>query len=106
MNQPAISVVIPARNEGIRIARTIESLAARRSQLFPLEFIVVDDASEDRCCSQLEELLAWDDTISVRVIRLEKWSGIPYARNLGATYARAPILLITDANVESCSGWD
>jgi glycosyltransferase involved in cell wall biosynthesis len=107
MMQPTISVIIPARNEGKRVARAIMSIAGGRSTAFPIEFIIVDDASEDGCCTDLEGLLNPDvDAAIIRVIRLEQWSGIPYARNVGASYACAPVFLITDANVESCSTWD
>jgi glycosyltransferase involved in cell wall biosynthesis len=47
-----------------------------------------------------------DGTVSVRVIRLDRWSGIPLARNTGAAYASAPLLLITDANVRAGLNWD
>jgi polypeptide N-acetylgalactosaminyltransferase len=105
--EPAISIIIPARNEGSRVAKAIGSLAKSRSTLFHLEFIIIDDASDDGCCSGLENLLSSEhDAAVVQVIRIDQWCGIPYARNLGAAHARAPILLITDANVEACTGWD
>jgi glycosyltransferase involved in cell wall biosynthesis len=107
MYQPVISIVIPVRNEGDRIVKTINTFAFGRSTLFHLEFVIIDDASDDECCTSLEDLLTWEyDAAVVRVIRLEQWSGIPYARNIGAVYAQAPILFITDANVEACQNWD
>lgn len=107
MYQPLISIVIPVRNEGDRITKTINFFAFHRSNLFQLEFIIVDDASTDGCCTLLENLLNWErDAAVVHVIKLNQWSGIPYSRNVGANYARAPILFITDANVEACHNWD
>ncbi|MEP6950689.1 MAG: glycosyltransferase [Ginsengibacter sp.] len=105
--EPAISVIMPARNEGSRVAKAITSLASGRSTPFYMEFVIIDDASDDGCCEGLENLLTIErDVASVQVIRIDRWCGIPYARNLGASYARAPILFITDANVEARAGWD
>ena len=104
---PVISVIMPARNEGARVGQALRSFAMGRSALFPLEIVVVDDASEDGCCNGLENLLSWErDQAYVRVIRLNRWSGIPYARNRGAGEARGSTLFITDANVEASPGWD
>jgi len=104
---PAISIVIPVRNEGTRIADTIRSFVTGRSSAFPLEFVIVDDASSDGCCDNLA-LLAdiTGQNVVIQKTRLETWSGIPYARNLGAQLANAPVLLITDANVTAGPGWD
>jgi glycosyltransferase involved in cell wall biosynthesis len=102
----AISIIIPVRNEGKRVLKTIETFVLGRSSLFPLEFVIVDDASEDGCCTGLENRFSRTEAIQIRVIRLKRWSGIPYARNKGAEVAQTPILFITDANVEAGVGWD
>ena len=104
---PAISIIIPARNEGEMVKKAILSFAAGRSHKFPIEFVIVDDASADGCCHGVQYLLgAEKDAATVTVIRMQQWSGIPVSRNTGAFAARAPILFITDANVEACAGWD
>jgi glycosyltransferase involved in cell wall biosynthesis len=103
---PDISVIMPVRNEGKRILEAIDSAARGRSLRFPLEVIVVDDASDDGCCSHLSSKWAWDQSLAIRVIRLPKWSGIPYARNVGASASRGKILFITDANVIFPKNWD
>lgn len=101
-----ISVLIPVRNEGIRLLRTVESLAAGRSQPFPLEIVITDDASSDGACEQLARLsVQWPD-VSIVSRRLERWSGIPFARNRCADFARHPTYLITDANTRYPSNWD
>jgi glycosyltransferase involved in cell wall biosynthesis len=106
MSRPQISVVIPVRNEGTRLTATLRSIAYGRSCLFPLEIVVVDDASEDGCCDHLGDLFDKTDLVSLRVIRLDRWSGIPYARNRGAFAAAAEILFITDGNVRFPRHWD
>jgi glycosyltransferase involved in cell wall biosynthesis len=107
MCNPAISVVIPVRNEAERLVKALRSIANGRSHPFPLEIVVVDDASEDGCCDAARGLFSWArDRVAVNVIRLNRWSGIPYARNCGAFAARAEILFITDANVRFQRNWD
>jgi glycosyltransferase involved in cell wall biosynthesis len=105
--KPVISIVMPVRNEGERVAKAILSFSSGRSRLFPMEFVIVDDVSSDGCCNALEELLTLEkDAVRITVIRLDSWSGIPFARNIGAANAQSPILFITDANVEACQRWD
>jgi len=105
--QPRISIIIPARNEGARVVSAIRSFARGRSHTFPLEFVIVDDASDDNCCAGLENIFdTHRDLVTVKVLRLNVWSGIPIARNRGAFAATAPVLAITDANVVASPGWD
>ena len=104
---PLISVVIPVRNEGERLLAAVSSIVAGRSSRFPLEIILVDDASYDGCCDGLAQ--AWtspQNALRLDIIRLPRWSGIPYARNAGAAAAHASILFITDANVLFPHNWD
>jgi glycosyltransferase involved in cell wall biosynthesis len=106
-SRPIISVVIPVRNEGERLHAAVSSIVSSRSSLFPLEIILVDDASSDGCCDRLAA--TWTSVhhhVQLRVISLARWSGIPYARNAGAAAALAPILFITDANVVFPQNWD
>ena len=101
-----ISVIIPCRDEGQKIACTVRSLVHGRSTGFPLEVVVVDDASTDRSCDILPEIASESPNTSVVVSRLERWSGIPYARNRGAEIAHHPLYLITDANTTYPKNWD
>ena len=106
-NKPWISVVIPVRNEGVRLKEAILSFTNGRSKLFPIEFIIVDDCSTDGCCNGIEKLLNYETTcVIINVLRLDTWSGIPFSRNAGANLASAAILVITDANVKACHAWD
>ncbi|WP_426608812.1 glycosyltransferase [Bradyrhizobium sp. McL0616] len=104
---PLISVVIPVRNEGRRLRSTISSIMDNRSCPFPIQIIVIDDASSDGCCSAALKACSSDrNHASIEIVRLPRWSGIPYARNVGAGLARAPILFMTDANVRFPRCWD
>jgi glycosyltransferase involved in cell wall biosynthesis len=109
MGRPDISVVIPARNEGGRLAPTIRSIARARTTDARLEFIIADDASTDDTTASLlkavPELLN-EKWIDIRVLRLEKQAGIYRARNQAAAEASAEILFGTDAHVRFSRGWD
>jgi glycosyltransferase involved in cell wall biosynthesis len=87
---PGISIVIPAHNEGKRIARCLEALRNQSLDRGQYEVIVVDDGSED-------------DTVDVaarqgaRVVRQPR-KGAAAARNRGIDEARGEIILFTDAD--------
>jgi glycosyltransferase involved in cell wall biosynthesis len=104
-SRPMVSVVIPVRNEGMRIGAALRSLVDGRSDDFPLEIVVVDDGSSDGCCDGLEGRFA-SERVGVKIVRLPQWSGIPFARNAGAAAASAGILFITDGNVVFPGNWD
>ncbi|MGF7029425.1 glycosyltransferase involved in cell wall biosynthesis [Paenibacillus mucilaginosus] len=101
--EPMISIILPARNEGDRIARTLQSIADARTTGCELEFVVVDDASDEPLTADLP--LSAPRTV-LHVLRLEQQAGVPGARNYGARAARGDILFITDAHVEFSRGWD
>ena len=48
--QPLVSVIITAHNEGAEVLRTIESVEANTK--VPIEFLVVDDGSTHGCCAE------------------------------------------------------
>jgi glycosyltransferase involved in cell wall biosynthesis len=106
-SKPLVSVVIPVRNEGQRVQAAVTSIVKGRSCLFPLQIVLVDDASSDGSCVSLPTQYSWShDYVQLDVVRLAHWSGIPYARNFGVSAARANILFITDANVLFPPDWD
>lgn len=106
-DKPHISVVIPVRNEGPRLHAAVSSIVAGRSTRFPLQIVLVDDASSDGCCDGLSSTWsASEDLVRVDVLPLPRWSGIPAARNAGAAAAESPVLFITDANVLFPPDWD
>jgi glycosyltransferase involved in cell wall biosynthesis len=109
MPGPDISIVIPARNEGTRIARTIQAISQARTTEARLEFVIVDDASTDDTSANLvaavPELLQ-EPKIDIQVHRLEEHSGICRTRNHAASMASADILFGTDAHVRFSDGWD
>lgn len=109
MPRPDISVVIPARNEGNRIAPTIQAISQARRTNARLEFVIVDDASTDDTTANLvaavPELLR-EPKIDVQVHRLSQHSGICATRNHAASAATGDIFFLTDAHVRFSDGWD
>jgi GT2 family glycosyltransferase len=87
---PAISVIIPVRNNADQLRLCLERL--RVSTFEDCEIIVVDDGSEDRTPEVGNEL-------GVRVVRLERRCGPSAARNRGAEIARGQYLFFLDADV-------
>jgi cellulose synthase/poly-beta-1,6-N-acetylglucosamine synthase-like glycosyltransferase len=96
---PAISVLIPARNESRSIRNAVESVLASRG--VDLELVVLDDHSEDDTASIVRELAARD-----RRVRLETapplpsgWCGKQHACYQLSQLARNPIFAFLDADV-------
>ena len=107
--RPHISVVIPARNEGPRLAATIDSIASARTTDARVEVIIADDQSDDDTAGHLRA--AWPELsrhprLDVHVSRLEERHGVPGSRNHAARLANGEILFVTDAHVRFSSGWD
>jgi glycosyltransferase involved in cell wall biosynthesis len=109
MSRPDISVVISARNEGARLAPTIQSIARARTTDARVEFVIVDDASTDgtipNLVAKMPELLN-ERSIIIRVSRLKDRAGIFRARNHAVSLAKADIIFGTDAHVRFSRGWD
>jgi GT2 family glycosyltransferase len=97
---PAVSVIVPARNEEACLAACLESLIAQSAapQAVDFEIIVVDDHSTDRT----REIALSFPGSPVRVIEAGPlpagWTGKNHAVAAGAKAARGQWLLFTDAD--------
>lgn len=92
---PAVSVVVPVRNEAGNIAplvAEIEAALAGRS----FEIVYVDDGSKDATQTELLALMA--ERPWLRQIRHEDSCGQSAALRTGATMARAPIVVTIDGD--------
>ncbi len=102
-NSPAISILIPARNEEAGIASTVRQILANKFDSF--EVLVMDDASTDRTAEIVEQLASTDTR--VRLLKSEKlpdgWNGKQYACWQLALAARYEWLLFLDADVKLSS---
>jgi cellulose synthase/poly-beta-1,6-N-acetylglucosamine synthase-like glycosyltransferase/peptidoglycan/xylan/chitin deacetylase (PgdA/CDA1 family) len=88
---PAVSVVIPAYNEELGIAATVQSLFT--SGYPDLDIVVVDDGSTDRTA----DVVAGLGLPGVRLIRQPN-AGKPAALNAGIRLARHDTLVLVDAD--------
>lgn len=98
-NVPALSVLIPARNEERSIGAAVEAALASRG--VDLEVLVLDDQSEDATAAVVTAIAASDSR--VRLLRGEPlppgWCGKQFACSLLAVAAHRPLLAFLDADV-------
>lgn len=98
-----VSVIIPARNEELNIARAVRTVAAQQGVK---EILVVDDESCDHTGEILEALRK--DIAGLRSLRIqglpEGWRGKTYAAATAAHEASGHWLLFTDADTEHLPG--
>jgi cellulose synthase/poly-beta-1,6-N-acetylglucosamine synthase-like glycosyltransferase len=92
MNDPVLSIVVIGRNEGQRLARCLESVAALRGFSGQKQIIYVDSASTDQSPG-----LARDLGAEVIVLDGENHSAAQ-GRNAGWRSARAPLVLFLDGD--------
>jgi glycosyltransferase involved in cell wall biosynthesis len=100
---PAITAIVPARNEEDVIAACIESLALQPEIA---EILVVNDQSTDKTAEIVRRLMA--KTPRLRLLETQEvpggWVGKNNAVFLGAKKATSPWLLFTDADALSQPG--
>lgn len=98
MNAMRASVVIPAFNAQNSLARCLAALQAQTLAPDEYEIIVVNDGSTDATA----QLVASFHT--ARYLAIPR-AGAAAARNRGASIARSPILLFTDADCQAQPDW-
>ncbi len=91
---PALSIIIPARNEATNLRRLLPSLSAA-SYPGPWELIVVDDNSSDETAFIARQFGA---TVVSLTELPEGWLGKPHACHQGAKVAAGEWLLFIDAD--------
>lgn len=96
VNNPVISVVVPAYNEETLIGRCLSSLQNQKTEV-PYEVIVVDNNSTDRTAAIAR-------TFPVTVLH-ENQPGAVAARQKGLTSARGTIIACADSDSFYPSGW-
>ncbi len=92
--QPLVSLIIPARNEGSHVRNTIQSAFQVKTK-HSFEIIVVDDGSTDGCCDFIP---FHTDSERLKLIKV-KDMGAAKARNIGARHAKGKYLIFCDAHV-------
>lgn len=96
---PAVSVLIPARNEELGIAACVESVLASRQ--VELEVIVLDDHSTDRTAEIVREMATKDSRLRIESAPPlpEGWCGKQAACFTLSKLARHNLLTFLDADV-------
>jgi len=94
--QPYMTIIVPAYNEEQVIKRRIENLLCQDYPEDKFEIIVIDSGSTDYT-SKIAKGFEKDNS-NVRVIEEGARKGKASAINLGKSYARGEIILVTDAN--------
>jgi dolichyl-phosphate beta-glucosyltransferase len=98
----ALSIVIPAFNEGSRLKRgavaLIDAIADGFIDAWATELILVDDGSSDDTGQQAVDCLGPSFPL-MRVLRLEENSGKGAAIRAGAGAAGAPVVIFMDADM-------
>ncbi len=97
---PAVSVVIPARNEAQHIRAAAESVLAGTG--VTIELIILDDHSTDQTAEIIRALARRDSRIRLcQSTELpEAWCGKQHACWLGAQQAQYELIVFMDADVE------
>lgn len=104
---PALAVVVAARNEERNIRRTVESLAAQNYPQKQYEIIVVNDRSEDRTGTILQELQK--NVANLKVITIDHCpAGVSPKKNAliqAVKSINCSFILTTDADCVHSPDW-
>lgn len=92
MNQPLVSVIIPAYNCAESISKAIDSVL---SQNVALEVIILNDCSKDYLDDVMQKYQGYDN---VKYIKNEKNLGAAKTRNKGVTLAKGEYVAFLDGD--------
>jgi glycosyltransferase involved in cell wall biosynthesis len=93
---PAVSVVVPVRNEAENIAPLLGEIAAALDGQWPFEVVYVDDGSSDDTPAELTRLKAQHPYL--RRLRHAQSCGQSAAVRTGVRAARAPLVVTLDGD--------
>ncbi len=93
---PAVSVVVPVRNEQGNIGPLVDEIAAALNGRWPFEIIYVNDGSTDGTAGELEQLIATRSYL--RQVKHATSCGQSSAVRTGSRAARAPIVVTLDGD--------
>ena len=87
-----VSVIIPVYNSEKYVKEAIDSVLKQTYQNF--EIIVVDDCSTDNSCQIIKKI----DDQRIRLIKLDKNSGVAVARNIAIENAKGQYIAFLDSD--------
>jgi len=103
MDNPWLTVLMPAYNEATGLEGSVSQVIARLRQLqVPSEILIIDDCSTDRTgevADTLAEYHAGDSTITVRVCHHERNQGIGGGMRTGIAESRGQWLILIPADL-------
>jgi glycosyltransferase involved in cell wall biosynthesis len=96
---PAVSVIVPARNEAAQIRNGLTTLL--QSTGLEFEIIAIDDRSTDATGRIMDEVAATDTRLKViHITQLpDGWLGKNHAMHVAAEQATGELLLFTDGDI-------
>jgi glycosyltransferase involved in cell wall biosynthesis len=94
--RPAVSIVVPVKNEAGNVAPLTAEIAAALADGPPFEVVYVDDGSSDATAAQLRALMATHPWL--RAIRHAVSCGQSAAIRTGVAHARAPVVVTLDGD--------
>jgi len=95
-SNPAVSVVVPVRNEAGNIEPLIKEIAQALDGQWPFEVVYVNDGSSDGTEAELERLAALNPWL--RRVRHKQSCGQSAAVRSGVSAARAPLIATLDGD--------
>ena len=95
-NDPAVSVVVPVRNEAGNVALLVAEIAAALAGQWPFEIVYVNDGSTDGTEAELQRLMAQHPWL--RRVRHKQSCGQSAAVRSGVRAARAPVVVTIDGD--------
>jgi dolichol-phosphate mannosyltransferase len=96
MTDPAVSVVVPVRNEAGNIALLVSEIAQALDGRWPFEVVYVNDGSSDNTDAELKQLMA--QRAWLRHVRHATSCGQSAAVRSGVAAAKAPIVVTLDGD--------
>ncbi len=96
--EPKVSIVLTVHNYADFVGDAIRSVAF--STMEGVEVIAVDDASTDNSVAAVEAACREFPWLSLTHLRLSHNRGLPAARNLAVSHARADLIFVLDADNE------
>lgn len=100
MKRPALSLVVPAYDEGARLERTFAGIRAWRSQppCAPVEVVLVDDGSRDDTLARFRAFAASEPDV---LVVANEHRGKGYAVRSGVLAASGERILFSDADLSA-----
>src|SRR5713101_523253 len=101
---PALSVVITTYQRARFLGELMERLQSQGLSKDAFEVVLVDNGSADDTWATLSKLIA-STALQATAISLSVNRGPGGGRNVGVTFARAPLLVFTDDDCLPAPGW-